>query len=310
MPFATPPPIDHEDSTVLRRPEGTSEGYWVGAPCVHRHGGETYLGVRERTPDDRGHALTIHERTGDGSFTPVREITAAELGVESIERSSLVTDPVTGALKLYVSVDHGTNGWTIQKLADVSTPGSFDATTSRDVLVPRPGTSDRGTVKDPYVLTLGGRYYMFYAGYDGQSEQAHLATSLDGEMWTRSPANPVLARGNWHDHHTRVSCVTPAPDAPAWLVFYEGSGVRDRDNTWNLRTGVGISHDLTNVIDTSADGPRYSAPTTERRTGVDTLATFRYMDVLVQDGGWTVFFEAARNDGAFELRQATVNVRG
>lgn len=307
--YATPPQFDPGEAATLFTPAEEAEGNWVGAPCVHERDGETYLAVRERTPDERGRAVVVYRRTGETSFEEVHRLTADDLGVVSVERPALVTDPDTGDAKLYLPVDHGANEWTIQKLADAASPDEFDPATARDVLGPEARGSDRSSVKDPYVVVLGGRYFMFYAGSDGRSEQAHLATSVDGDTWRRHPNNPVLERQYWHDHHTRVSCAVPAPDAPAWLVFYDGSGLTDEGRTWNLRTGVAVSPDLERLVDTTPNGPRYAAPTADG-TGVDTFGTCRYLDVLPDDDGWEVFAEVAREDGAFELRYQQVSDYG
>jgi hypothetical protein len=303
--YATPPAVDFGDGETLLEPDGTGEGHWVGAPSVYRHDGVTYLAVRHREPERRGYAVEVHEYA-DGDLRPVLEITADELGVVSVERVALVTHPRTGAVQCYLPVDRGGNDWTIRKCADAPAVGEIDPATARPVLRPAPGGSDAGVVKDPYVVTVGGRYYMFYAGADGLSEQAHLATSVDGEGWERAPGNPILGRAYWHDHHTRVSAVVPAPDAPAWLVFYEGSGVADEGRTWNLRTAVAVSTDLREFVDTCPDGPLYAAPTADRATGLSTFGTCRYLDVLPHDDEWELFAEVAREDGSFELRRTVV----
>lgn len=304
MNYARPPGIDVDAATVFD-PGASGVGNWVGAPSAVTHDGSTYLAVRRRTAERRGHAVEIYEVGGRG-YDRVADLTADDLGVVSVERPALLTDPDSGALKLYLPVDHGENDWTIQKFDDVTVPDEFDPETATDVLRPRPGSIDAESVKDPYVITVGPRYYMYYSGHDGRSEQAHLATSEDGVTWTRSPTNPVLARGGWHDHHTRVSCIVPAPSAPCWLVFYEGSGTGDFGKTWNLRTGMAIAHDLESIDDVSPKAPLYSAPTTDRLVDVDVFATCRYFDVHPNGDGWDVYFEVAREDGAFELRRASV----
>lgn len=310
MSAGTTPPIDADDAATILQPEGSSEGYWVGAPSVHGADAGTYLAVRKRTPQNRGHTLVIYERTGTLTYEPVVEFEAADFGAVSLERPALLTDPETGAWKLYLSADQGSNQWSILKLEDVTSPQSFDSGTANVVLEPRPGTTDGETVKDPYVLHHGDRYYMFYAGYDGQSEQAHLATSADGESWSRAAANPVLGRGYWHDFHTRITCIVPAPDGADWLVFYDGSGTEDYQNTWNLRTGVAVSADLTTISDVTTSGPAYAAPAPDGQSAAGRYQTFRYVDILASDNQWTVFYEAARDDDAFELRQTTVTFDG
>lgn len=304
--YATAPNIDTASMETLLEPTGERQGHWVGAPCVHRHDGSTYLAVRWRDPDRRGWKATIYEYESGGTLTELVDIEAAALGVVSVERLALVTNPHTGDLQCFLPVDRGGNDWIIRKLADVTHPSEFDPTTARTVLKPVPGTADAGTVKDPVIETVGGRYFMFYAGADGRSEQAHLATSVDGETWERYPDNPVIDRAYWHDHHTRVSAVVPAPDAPVWLVFYEGSGVSDVGRTWNLRTGLAVSPDLERLTDVSHAGPLYSAPTADRAAGVQNFATCRYLDVLDRGEKWQVFAEVAREDESFALKTATV----
>jgi hypothetical protein len=301
--YAVPPAIDTGELSTLMEPPDAGEGHWTGAPCVHVHDGETYLAVRERDPERRGR-VRIYRRC-DGEFEPVTEITAGDVGAVSIERASLVTDPETGRLKLYLPIDRARNSWRIVKLDDVDRPDEFDPATARTVLGPRPGSTDGGTVKDPYVVLVGGRYYMFYAGSVGGTARAHLATSLDGETWTPR-SEPVLDSQYWHDERTRISCVLPAPDAPVWLVFYDGSGTSDYGSTWNLRTGVAVSADLESVTDVSQDGPAYAAPTADHPVGPTAFAACRYMDVLVHGDEAEVFFEMAREDGSFALQHGRV----
>lgn len=303
--YGTSPAIDPARAETVLEPPGAGEGHWVGAPSALVHDGNTYLAVRERTPDARGRAVVVYRRQ-DGRFVEINRITADALGVESVERPALVSDPGTGDVKLYLPVDHGENDWTIEKVDDVPTPEAFDPVSARDVLVPEPGSSDCETVKDPYVLTVGGLYFLYYAGHDGRSEQAHLATSADGETWIRSDENPLLPRDGWHDHHTRIARVVPAPDAPVWLVFYEGSNTQDYGETWNLRTGIGITSDLETIVDASPSGPRISSHGPGGGIGIDRFATCRYLDLIEREDEWEVFVEVARQDGAFELRRQVV----
>lgn len=300
------PAVDLASAETVFEPEGDGEGHWVGAPSVQRHDGTVYLGVRWRDPGRRGHAVAVYERTGSGTYEERARITAGALGVVSVERPALVTDPRTGALQCYLPVDRDENDWRILKLDDAAAPSAFDPATARTVLSPAPGTTDRVTVKDPVVVPVDGRYHMFYAGHDGTSEQAHLATSPDGETWRRVDANPVLGRSGWHDHHTRVSAVVPAPDDRGWLVFYGGSGTADYGATWNLRTGVAVADELSHPVDATPDAPWLSGPTADGATGLSTFGTCRYLDLLVGDGELELFAEVARDDGAFELRHATV----
>lgn len=301
--------MDPGAGTPLFAPDSPSAGHWVGAPCVHVHEGRTYLAVRVRDPRRRGHALVVYERAGS-AYDPVAELRASEFDAASVERAALATDPISGKLKCYVPVDRGTGDWRIAKLADVEHPSAFDASTAVDVLGPGPDGSDCAGVKDPHVMVDDGRFFMYYAGFDGDREQAHLAESDDGENWRRSDENPVLESTGWHDHHTRVSCVLDRPDGPGWLLFYDGSGRDDYGRTWNLRTGTALATVPADVTDCTPDGPAFAAPTTEEATDLDCFATCRYLDVLAVEDRWEVFAEVARDDEAFELRHTSIETNG
>lgn len=292
-----PVSVDPGDAEVVFSPDRPREGYWVGAPCVHVHEGTTYLAVRRRSPAERGYEIAIYERDG-GGYERVATVEAAALGMTSVERPALVSGP--DGIELYLPVDRGEGDWAVVRL-DAADPSGIDPETARPVLTPGED-SDAATVKDP-VVVRDERYYMYYAGHDGRSEQAHLATSADGEHWERSAANPVLPRGGWHDFHTRVSCVLP--DGDEWLLLYGGSGRGDYRPQWNLRTGAGVAHSPDGIEDRSPSEPWLAMPHGSASVG---FATCRYVDVLRHDEEWELFFEAARPDGAFDLRRVTASL--
>jgi predicted GH43/DUF377 family glycosyl hydrolase len=69
------------------------------------------------------------------------------------------------------------------------------------VLLPGPrGSWDERGVADPYVLKLGGEYYIYYLGQNrARQQQIGLARSTDGIHWTKLRSNPVMeapATGN------------------------------------------------------------------------------------------------------------------
>ncbi|MFN7939507.1 MAG: hypothetical protein U0R19_39635 [Bryobacteraceae bacterium] len=67
------------------------------------------------------------------------------------------------------------------------------------VLDPGPrGSWDERGVADPYVIRLGGAYYMFYLGQDrARRQRLGVARSADGATWTKLRANPVLELGGY-----------------------------------------------------------------------------------------------------------------
>jgi predicted GH43/DUF377 family glycosyl hydrolase len=60
---------------------------------------------------------------------------------------------------------------------------------------PRGSWDDRG-VADPYVIRLGGSYYMYYLGQDrARRQRLGVARSLDGAGWEKLRWNPILELG-------------------------------------------------------------------------------------------------------------------
>ena len=55
------------------------------------------------------------------------------------------------------------------------------------------GSWDERAVADPYVLKLGGEFYIYYLGQDrARQQQIGLARSSDGIQWTKLRSNPVI----------------------------------------------------------------------------------------------------------------------
>ncbi|MDY6778314.1 MAG: hypothetical protein SVU32_06600, partial [Candidatus Nanohaloarchaea archaeon] len=123
--------LDPVEAETLFQPEDTGEGYWVGAPAAEDHRGERYLAVRERNPEDRGHTIRLYQQKGD-SYEEVKQLTANELGVVSIERAELISDG--DELHCYIPVEHGENDWTIDRLQPVKDPADLDPDTRQRVL--------------------------------------------------------------------------------------------------------------------------------------------------------------------------------
>ncbi len=280
--------------TVLEDCDSTriGEGYWVGAPALYDAGEARYLAVRERTRDERGRAITVYAEQDD-TYTDVLRISSDDLDVVSMERPSFCD--VQDNVAMYIPVDDG-DTWKIQRLDPASTPAALDPDTADDVLTP---DNAAGPVKDPVVWNEDGTYNMVYSCHDGVSEQAHYATGQDGTTFVPADSNPILPRQHWHNHHTRITAVEPFSDG--WLLTYEGSGTDDYGNTWNLRTGAGVTADFETVIDLSPDKPLVQAAPAEKETGLDVFGTVRYLAVTESD----LFFEVARSDGAFELRRSS-----
>jgi len=60
------------------------------------------------------------------------------------------------------------------------------------VLTPTPGSFDSVSIGWASVVKVGGKYDMYYRGYNGGENYIGLATSTDGIVWSKYSGNPVV----------------------------------------------------------------------------------------------------------------------
>ena len=310
-------PSDESASWVVREPPGPGRGNWAGAPSAFYDLDRErfYLSYRVRRPlaEGRGYETRVAESVDGRDFRDIWVGRKEQFDSPSIERSALIKTPA-GRYRLYVSyVDGAANRWQID-LLEADSPDAFDPADRRVVL--RPDDADSEGVKDPYVIIVGGLYYM-YVPYGpratvvaGSSEAdlhatgnvfttgrvAHptgLATSVDGVHfeWRGDVVRPGAG---WDRNMARLACVTYV--SPVFAAFYDGrTSVGD---VYEDRTGlaVGTSPDRFEVL--SRGAPLLASP--------HASGSLRYMDVVPLGDEWYYFYEFARPDGAHELRASVV----
>jgi hypothetical protein len=305
---------------VVQEPPGAGRGNWAGAPSaiydLERR--RFFLSYRVRRPlaEGRGYETRVAESADGRTFRDIWVGRREEFDSPSIERSALVKTP-DGRYRLYVSyVDGVANRWRID-LLEAGSPDAFDPKSRVAVL--GPDDADSEGVKDPYVLIVGGMYYM-YVPYgprstvvtgSGESELhgtgnvfttgrvAHptgLATSVDGVhfQWRGDVITPG---SGWDRNMARLACVCYVP--PVFTAFYDGrTSVGD---VYEDRTGVavGLTPDRFEVL--SREAPVLASP--------HASGSLRYMDVVPLGDEWFWFYEFARPDGAHELRASVVRTR-
>ncbi|MGQ9631858.1 MAG: hypothetical protein ACUVXI_16340 [bacterium] len=297
---------DYSEYHTVLEPDRNEADYWAGAPAVLIDGeGVVWLACRMRegrSPrGERGYEIRIL-RSEDGiHFERIHSILREELGTVSVERPAFLIDPITGRYKLYIcrSGKPDYPDWFILKLDDVDDPLKFDPKTARPVLR-FPEGSGRGA-KDPFVINIGGRYFMFHIGYgfEGRRELPFLATSADGENWVERPS-PLMESEGWHTFFTRPACLMPL--GPAFVLYYEGSGSDWFDPVYNIQGGVAVSLDLENFVDLTPNEPIFKTPTPGRYT------TLRYTDYLCLEDRVIFYYEAARPNDSSELRATEVKL--
>lgn len=315
---AAPPAFDPARSTVVLAPERGEPGYWVGCPggFYEAATGRFVLTYRQRRPrgvePDRGWRCAVAVSDDGRRFEDVWAVEKHELATPSMERFSLLPG-IRGGYQLYVSyVDPADHRWRIDLVESESLSG-FDlrkATTALDA----ESTGTEG-VKDPYAVRTGGRTYLF-ASFARAREftpqertRAHatadiyhagvttcpsgLATSTDGRSF--GWRGPVLEVGDgWDSYQARLGSIVPT--AEGYLGFYDGSG--SSEENYEERCGLAFSPDLTRWRRLTPAGPWVE---TGHATG-----SVRYVDALLVDRQWWIYFEMTRPDGAHELRLSQV----
>lgn len=316
------------DYEVVLEPERDERGWWAGAPTVARGtDGTWYLAGRMRETESprgqRGYEIRLLESDDGIEFEQIGRIHREEAGVPVFERPALVRDPDTGQFSLYACAGLE-GGWSILHFDPVDDPAELDPTSAEPVLTPAPetdlgGFNDPATVapepggtegrdpalrnvvgfKDPFVFRADGEWQMFVIGQDYVERPWHFA-SPDGETWRLARERPVLPNAGWHDFYTRPASVLPL--GVGYLVVYEGSNVSWHSPVYNIATGLAYSPDLESVTDLTPDEPLLTSTTPGE------FHTWRYSHWMAVDGRVHVYFEAARPDGANELRVATVDL--
>jgi hypothetical protein len=281
-----------DESTVVIAPPSAGLGYWAGAPSAALGDDGIYLAYRLRRPvgAGRGYAIAV-ARSADGvHFETLITIGREAVGAESLERPGLVRDH-SGRWRLYLScATPGTKHWRIE-LLEAAHPAELDP--SKRVVV-LPGDANTG-VKDP-VIRLNGTWQLWAcchpladpAGADQMV--SYYATSLDGLDWTWQGTALAGRPGYWDSRGTRISAVWP--DGDSVVAFYDGRA--SVAENYEERTGIATGNGPTSLVALGAD-PAAESPYAGKG--------LRYLDILeLPGGGWRLYYEMTRPDGAHELR--------
>ena len=319
--FAAAPLFDPEQGTVVKEPEGSGPGWWVGAPSAiyDRERRRFYLYYRHRRPlgEGRGWRIEVAESTDGVHFEEIWHATKEQFGSSSIERSC-IAKTLGGAYRLYVShVEMRKSRWRID-LLEADNPRNWDP--SRRVTVLEPEDVDAEGVKDPVVFMVGERTYMFVP-YGPRSsvvpgsteEQLHgtgnvftvprikhpsgLAVSEDGVRFAWLGDATVPGSG-WDRQMARVSCVLYTP--PIFQVFYDGR--TGEGDVYEDRTGLYVTLDLRTFHKLTPDGPLLSSPHGQ--------GCLRYLDTVPVGDRIFAYYEYGRPDGAHELRVSVIERSG
>jgi len=315
------PWLDPGRGLVGREPERAEPGYWAGCPGIcYEPGRQRFLlSYRQRRPrgtaPDRGWRCALAVSSDGVVFDDIWEIGKDELDTASMERFSLLPAP-GGGYRLYICyVDPADSRWRIDVL-EAADPAGFAPQSARPALTAA-GTGTEG-VKDPYALRVGPVTYLFasfaaagpYTAEDRQ--RAHRTGDICSTGMTTHPTGlatspegagfcwhgPVLRVGDsWDAYQARLTCVLPI--GAGYLGFYDGSASA-RENS-EERCGVAVSGDMWHWRRLTTQRPWIAS--------AHGSGAVRYLDAVVVDRHWWIYYEMARADGAHDLRLQRVRLR-
>ncbi|MEA2279399.1 MAG: hypothetical protein QOK21_6 [Solirubrobacteraceae bacterium] len=296
MPSAPEVPVPGtHPATVAVAPPCPGPACWAGAPSAARDDdGAFWLAYRRRVPQHAGRGTaTVLARAADGErYETVVELPKERFGAESLERPALVRTPA-GRWRLYVScATPGSKHWRIDVL-EASRPDALADGATRTAFA---GDPEWG-VKDPVIRHDGERWVAWVCCHPlaepGAEDRmlTRFAISADGLEWTWAGDALVPRSGAWDARGTRVTAVL----ARAGVAYYDGRASAEQN--FHERTGLA-----------AAAGPGGGLARLHAR-GTEPLATspdgggaLRYLDVVaLAEGGYRLFYERARGDGAHEL---------
>jgi hypothetical protein len=282
------------DAAVAVEPPGDGAGNWSGAPSALLVDGVVHLAYRTRAPLGQGRGLAVVlARSRDGvRFETVGEVTKDRFGAESLERPALVRTP-EGRWRLYVScATPGSKHWWVDVLEADTVEGLADAP-RRTVL---PG-DDRHAVKDPVIVLVGRTWHLWASVHpldlpmhEDRMTTEHY-TSPDGLAWTHEGTALGPRAERWDARGVRVSAVFPVDGQ--WGATYDGRA--SAAENWEERTGLAYATSLDGSFSAQGTAPVAESPHAGRG--------LRYLSVVdLPDGGYRLYYEATRTDGAHELR--------
>ncbi len=272
---------------------GDGDGFWAGAPsAVIAADGTTWLAYRLRRPvgEGRGYAVGI-ARSDDGvTFSEVTRLHREAFECDSLERPALVERP-DGGWRIYLSLaTPGTLHWSVVAI-DADEPVRFDPLDAVPVLDDVPGRA----LKDVVVHTDGQSWEMWVCLHEvadpsrADAMSTLHATSDDGLHWAMtSTAMEPDDSSTWDARGTRVASVFEVGGER--FAFYDGRA--SASENWEERTGLAVESD---------DGMFVPMVGVEPIESSWASRSLRYLDLVDAPGGFRLYYESARADGAHDL---------
>jgi sucrose-6-phosphate hydrolase SacC (GH32 family) len=150
-------------------------------------------------------------------------------------------------------------------------------------------------VKDPVLVVVDGVWHLWASvhpldvvDHEDRMTTVHY-TSADGLQWIEQDTAMQPRTGRWDARGVRISAVFRVDDG--WAATCDGRATAEEN--WEERTGLAYA----TASGFTAQG---GEPVAESPHGAHGL---RYLSVVeLPDGGYRLYYEATRADGAHELR--------
>jgi hypothetical protein len=284
-----------EGSRVVVPAPDTGPGNWAGAASAVLVDGMFWLTYRVRRPLESGRGVAVEvARSHDGeSFEPVTRVYREAFGAESFERPVLI--PLSsGGWRLYLScATPGSKHWWIEAI-DALEPSRL-AWGSRRVVFPG---NRRTAVKDPVIVRHDDEWRAWICchpldrpGHEDRMS-TRLATSSDGLTWTWAGEVLTGRPDCWDARGARVTAVLSEDPL---TVLYDGRATAGA----NWFETMGVARERGGNLVPLGDTPVASSPWSDH--------AMRYASAVpLPDGRTRFYFEAAREDGAHDLRTIVV----
>jgi hypothetical protein len=290
IPGSVPLPSPQRSEVAIESP-GAGHGYWAGAPSACSDGDNIYLAYRLRRPigEGRGYAVVI-AHSGDGvRFRTAVVLHQRDFDTDSLERPALVRLP-DGRWRVYVSsATPNSLHWRLDAI-DADTPADFRAEDRRTVL---PGDEETA-YKDPVVSRAGDEWHMWICRHlirprvAADAMSTVFATSADGLAWDLHGVGLAGRPGMWDARGARVTAVLPGRDDV--IAYYDGRATSAQN--WEEQTGIAVQV-APGVLTSVSPHPAAVSPVG---------GGLRYLSVIEQGGGYRLYYEVTRADGAHDLR--------
>lgn len=305
---------------TIREPVGPGNGYWAGAPGAFYDSLEKtwYLTYRIRRPrgvePDRGGEARIARSTDLAKWEDIWSVNKSAYQSASIERSAIHRGPdgIWRYFTSYVSPEDGR--WCVSLLRGPDVR-KLSADSVKPIFTAKPLKLEG--IKDPWIFSQGNAYYMFLSialPTPKTSAKSHdtldiyntgecvsatglaVSPNLDDWEWKGVIFQPD-GKG-WDKYCRRINSLLPMNGN--FIAFYDGSA--GHEENYEEKTGIAISTDLHRWKTLTPNGPCLTSEHASR--------SLRYVDIQINDGRAFLFYEAARADGAHDLRLLTTDQKG